>query len=632
MSNLFQWLPEHPGFRSELSQIKQSLGSHDNQLQQIRTLANHNLDFRQINRIDSLMGQLPAEQTAPSKLRLAIVGSSTVEHLVPSIRVAALRRGVWIDAYVAPYGLYRQEILNPASTLYQFSPDVVLMALGADALSVHLPLNSSSEVVQDVVQQQVGDWENLWTVLSQQCGATIIQNLLVIPQETLFGQFDAILPASRNNILSQFNSVLKKKARQQNVLLLNMDALAATVGKNNWCDPSLWHHAKQEISPVYAPLYGNALASLLAAIRGLSYKCLVLDLDNTLWGGVVGDDGLEGIEIGQGNATGEAFAAFQHYVKSLKERGIILAVCSKNNQENALEPFKQHPDMVLKEDDISCFIANWDDKATNIRRIASDLNIGLDSLVFFDDNPVERGIVRQYVPEVAVVEVPEDPAHYVRCLASTGYFDAVSFSADDQNRTNQYIANRQRQTLQDTSHSIDSFLAELNMEMMVSPFEKVSIPRITQLINKSNQFNLTTRRYTQVQVEEMAADPATLDFQIRLSDKFGDNGLISVVIAKSSADEPKSLHLDTWLMSCRVLGRQVEYEVLNAIVERAQECGFETLVGEYIKTAKNGMVKDLYEKLGFTHISTNDGSDDTHFWCLSLDEFSRKTTFIKVKH
>lgn len=630
MSNLFHWLPEHPNFRSELSKIKQSARNNDNSFQQVRLLANHNLDFRQINRIDSLISQLPMGHTFPSKLRLAILGSSTVEHLVPSIRVAALRRGLWIEVYVAPYGLYHQEILNPASTLYQFAPDVVLMALGADALSVQLPLNSSAEVVQDFVQQQIENWENLWLTLSQQCNATIIQNLLNIPQENLFGQYDVLLPASHTNILSHINSALKEKARQRNVLLLNIDALAATVGKNNWCDPSLWHHAKQEISPVFAPLYGNALAGLLAALRGLSYKCLVLDLDNTLWGGVIGDDGLEGIEIGQGNAVGEAFTAFQHYAKSLKERGVILAVCSKNNQENALEPFNKHPDMVLKEDDISCFIANWDDKATNMRRIASELNIGLDSLVFFDDNPVERGIVRQYVPEVAVVEVPEDPAHYVRCLASTGYFDAVSFSADDQHRTTQYIANRQRQTLQNKAHSIDSFLEELNMEMVVSPFEKLSIPRITQLINKSNQFNLTTRRYTQLQVEEIAADPAILDLQIRLSDKFGDNGLISVVIGKPSVDEPENLHLDTWLMSCRVLGRQVEYEVLNFIVKRAQECGFKALIGEYIKTAKNSMVKNLYDKLGFTLLPTNHDSDSACLWRLSLDNFSKETTFINV--
>ncbi len=631
MSNLFHWLPEHPDFRSELAKIKQSISSADHQLQQIRNLANHNLDFRQINRIDNLMGKVAAEATSQANLRLAIVGSSTVEHLLPSIRVAALRRKVMVDVYIAPYGLYRQEILNPSSDLYQFVPDVVLMALGADALSVQLPLHSPMSVVQDSVQQQVEEWEHLWIVLSEQCSATIIQHLLVLPPETLFGQYDALLPASRNNILSEANSVLRKKARQRNVLLLDVDALASTIGKNNWCDPSLWHHAKQEISPAFAPLYGDAVSGLLAALRGLSYKCLVLDLDNTLWGGVIGDDGLEGIEIGQGNATGEAFLAFQNYVKSLKERGIILAVCSKNNEDNALEPFKLHPEMVLKQDDISCFVANWDDKATNIRQIASQLNIGLDSLVFFDDNPVERGIVRQYVPEIAVVEVPEDPANYVRCLASTGYFDAVSFSADDQVRTEQYIANRQRQTLKDTAHTIDSFLETLKMEMIVSPFEKLSIPRITQLINKSNQFNLTTRRYTQVQVEEMASDPTILDFQIRLSDKFGDNGLISVVIGKPSPDDPQSLHLDTWLMSCRVLGRQVEHEVLNSIAERAQKCGFNVLVGEYIKTAKNDMVKDLYERLGFTRIHEDSGNADHSLWYLALAEFVKTPTFINVK-
>jgi FkbH-like protein len=408
--------------------------------------------------------------------------------------------------------------------------------------------------------------------------------------------------------------------------------LAATVGKDAWCNPSLWHHSKQEISPSQAPLYGEHLARILAAVRGLSHKCLVLDLDNTLWGGVIGDDGLAGIQLGQGSALGEAFQAFQRYVKALKDRGIILAVCSKNDEANALEPFLKHPEMVLKREDISAFVANWENKATNLEHIAKQLNIGLDALVFFDDNPVERGLVRALTPAVAVPEVPEDPAYYIRCLTSASYFEAVSFSSDDFQRTAQYLSNQQRQALQSTAHSIEGYLEQLQMEMVVAPIDEVTLPRATQLINKSNQFNLTTRRYTQAQVQDLAADPNTVDLQIRLKDSFGDNGLISVVLAKPMINSGETvLHIDTWLMSCRVLGRQVEQAVLNVLVEQAYQRGYSILQGEYLQTAKNEMVRDHYQRLGFENIATAVMDDKVRsLWRLNLNHYVPLKTHIQT--
>ncbi|MGF1498609.1 MAG: HAD-IIIC family phosphatase [Elainellaceae cyanobacterium] len=636
MREFLHWLPKHSDFREAIAICKQISESKE-QIRCLREIAKHNLDFTQTSRVDRRLQEVlaahPGEASGLQTIRLAVLASSTIEHLLPAIRVAALRRGLIAECYVAPYGQYRQEVLNPASGLYEFQPDVVLLALNGNDVGVKLPWASPVQDVKAAVEQRVDEWVHLWETINTQLKAIAIQQMMVIPPEHLFGHYDAVLPASPASILNQVNEVLRSRASEHKVLLLNTDEIAAYIGKHLWCDAALWHHAKQDISPVYSPLYGDHLARMLAAVRGLSYKCLVLDLDNTVWGGVIGDDGLSGILLGQGNAVGEAFYAFQAYAKALKERGIILAVCSKNEEANALEPFEKHPEMILRQDDIAVFVANWEDKATNLKRIATTLNIGLDSLVFFDDNPVERAVVRQFAPAVAVPEVPEDPALYVRCLSDAGYFEAVSFSGDDMKRAEQYLANSRRNELKEKAHSLEGFLESLHMEMSVASVDSVSLPRATQLINKSNQFNLTTHRYTEAQVKQMSEDPDVLCLQVRLKDDFGDNGLISVAIAKPIIFESeKALHIDTWLMSCRVLGRQVEQEVLNVLVNQARYRRYRVLYGEYIQTAKNGMVKDHYAKLGFEliHEKQEDGEAFRSLWKLDLDQFKGFNTFIKT--
>jgi FkbH-like protein len=635
MKGLLHWLPQHPNFREAIATCKHS-DEVDNQLGQLKDIAKHNLDFTQIARLDRrLQESLVTHSGEVSKLpniKIAILSSSTVDHLPPAIRVAALRRGVIAHCYVAPYGQYRQEVLNPNSELYEFAPNVVLLALNSADVNLKLSWMAKAIEVKTAVAERISEWAQIWDTINTQLHAIVIQQMMVIPPEHLFGQYDALVPGAPTSVLTQINETLREKATRYNVLLLNTDHMAAWVGKHAWCNSALWHHAKQDISPVYTPLYGDQLGRMLAAIRGLSYKCLVLDLDNTLWGGVIGDDGLAGIALGQGNALGEAFLAFQNYVKALKNRGVILAICSKNDEKNALEPFEKHPEMVLQLDDIAIFVANWEDKASNLKHIASQLNIGMDALVFFDDNPVERAIVRKFAPMVAVPEVPEDPALYVRCLSDAGYFEAVSVSEDDAKRAEQYLSNNRRNKLREKSNNLESFLESLNMEMIVGSVDAVSLPRATQLINKSNQFNLTTRRYTEAQVKQMSEDSDILCLQIRLKDEFGDNGLISVVIAKPILTETgRSLHIDTWLMSCRVLGRQVEYEVLNILARKAQQQGCHKLHGEYVQTTKNNMVREHYSKLGFELIHEKH-EDDTAFrslWKLDLKQFTPFNTFIK---
>jgi FkbH-like protein len=352
----------------------------------------------------------------------------------------------------------------------------------------------------------------------------------------------------------------------------------------------------------------------------------VLDLDNTVWGGVVGDDGLEGIVIGQGSAAGEAFVAFQEFARELSRRGVILAVCSKNDEANALEPFEEHPEMVLKRADISCFVANWSDKASNIRQIAQEINIGIDSLVFIDDNPFERNLVRQELPMVAVPEVGEDPTGFIAAIADAGYFEGLSVTEEDRERTSQYQGNKAREALKASTTDLESYLRGLEMQLVWKPFDRIGLPRIVQLINKSNQFNLTTRRYTEEDVLAVMDDPTTFGLQLRLLDRFGDNGIIAIIIGRLR--DSHDLEIDTWLMSCRVLGRQVEPTTLNLIAHESSKLGARRLVGEYIPTKKNGMVKHHYQKLGFTLMQTTDNGGSRSM--LDLNSFTPIPTFIHV--
>jgi FkbH-like protein len=380
-----------------------------------------------------------------------------------------------------------------------------------------------------------------------------------------------------------------------------------------------------EIAPQMAPIFGELLARVIGAQRGLSKKCLVLDLDNTLWGGVVGDDGPEGIVLGEGSAAGEAYLAVQRYAKQLRDRGVVLAVCSKNDPSIAETTFREHPEMLLRPSDIAVFMANWDDKASNLPKIAERLNLGIDSLVFMDDNPAERARVREGLPMVAVPELPDDAAQYVRCLADAGYFESIAFTADDAQRAQQYTENASREALRASAQNLEAFLDGLRMKVVFGPFQSVDLQRVTQLINKTNQFNLTTKRYTQHEISEFASAQDGLTLQFRLLDRFGDNGLVSAMILRPVAEEPDVLEVDTWVMSCRVFARQLELEAMNIVVEESRRRGIRALRARYVPTARNSVVKDLYATLGFLQI---EDSDRSTYWRLKLGEYAPHSTFI----
>jgi FkbH-like protein len=611
------WLPRQSDWNESLNAARQMPASEA--APRLVELANSRIDFVQTARLDRVIQQF-GESLRPylsrtPPVRLALIGSSTLAHLVPAIRVAAVRRGFWVDVFEGHYGMYRQELVESQSDLHSFKPDVVLIALDAH----HIAAGDSSSAAASLELMQ-----SCWKLAKEDLGATVIQQTILPVFPALMGNNEQHMETSPCSMVAEINYQLRSLAREAGVHLLAIDTLAQTNGMRTWFDPALWHHSKQEVHPTASPLWGDQVGRLLAALKGLSYKCLVLDLDNTLWGGVVGDDGLEGILLGQGHPAGEAHVAFQRYAAKLASRGVILAVCSKNDEGNARAVFERHPDMVLRTKDIACFVANWQDKAANLRSIAKALNIGLDSLVFADDNPFERNLVRKELPAVAVPELPEDPALYINSIVDAGYFEAVSLTTEDRERSQQYQVNAERDRLRESATDMAGYLRGLEMELVWSPFDALGLSRVTQLINKSNQFNLTTRRYTEDEVAEIMVNSDYLTLQLRLKDKFGDNGMISVIIGKIADDG--TLELDTWLMSCRVLGRQVEEATLNLVVDRARAMGIRSLTGFYLPTPKNGMVKEHYGRLGFTRTSSSE--DGSSAWSLRLSDYQPKQTFI----
>jgi FkbH-like protein len=523
------------------------------------------------------------------------------------------RHGIALECIKADYDQVIQDALSPDSAINRSKPDAILVAIDYRALPLRCKPGSAADA-DAVVQTALSYIETVRAGLKENSQAICILQTLASPAERLFGSLDRAVPGTLLNVVVRINAGLVESVIGTQDLLLDVAGIAETVGLAEWHSPTQWNMAKLPFSNTYLPLYADHVARIIAALRGKSRRCLVLDLDNTVWGGVIGDDGIEGIQCAQGDGTGEAHLAVQRLALDLRDRGVVLAVSSKNNDEVARLPFQKHPEMLLREEHIAVFQANWNDKATNIKAIAEELNLGLESMVLLDDNPVERGLVRQILPQVAVPELPADPALYARTLAAAGYFESVVFSEEDVKRASYYQDNARRVTLQKQAGDVDAYLASLNMEITFQPFDATGRSRISQLINKSNQYNLTTRRYTEAEVAQIEADPKCFTLQVRLADAFGDNGMISVVVCRELTRA--QWDVDTWLMSCRVLGRRVEHMVLREILERARHLGIRTLVGTYRPTDRNNLVQDHYAKLGFTEISRAD--DGTSTWTLDV--------------
>ncbi len=593
------WLPAVPA--DFPAQCRALLAGDEDAGPAVQRLAGYRLNATQSNKIGQTVRKLRAAGRSLSPLsdfRLGVLANATMDFAIDCMPAAAARHGIALELATAPYDQVMQEALDPNSTINRARADAVLMAVDHRWLKLDRAdlANAASRIAEAL--------ERLRSVIEsirQHGGAPAILQTVPVPPQALFGSYDRRMKGSVRAMLDEANRAIAALAEESGSYLFDVAALAERIGTDEWFDPVHWVSYKLPFSADCFPVYAEMLGRILGAIRGKARKCLVLDLDNTIWGGAIGDDGLEGIRLGQGSAMGESFLSVQQCALALRERGIVLAVCSKNNDDVARRPFREHSEMLLREEHIAVFQANWLGKPENLEAIARALNIGLDALVILDDNPAERAAIRATHPMVAVPELPADPSWYAWYLTAAGYFEAVTHSAEDLARAESYASDARRAEVMASTRDVGDYLSSLEMTIRFAPFDAKGRQRIAQLINKTNQFNLTTRRYTETEVARIEGDKSVYTLQVRLEDKFGDLGMIGVVICRPGANGGGATwDIDTWLMSCRVLGRKVEEAMLAEVVRAAQLAGVQTLHAAYIPTAKNGMVSDLYGKLGFT--------------------------------
>lgn len=553
----------------------------------------------------------------PDGTRFALLGDCATQLLATAIRGYALEMNLPLRVFEADYDQIDAQLMDTGSEFYAFAPETVLLYRCTEKLYerfVRTPLDARAAFAETEIEKIRAEWARV----QHGTKADILFFASLPMDDGVFGSYALREGSAFPYQLLKLNYLLAEAAREAgNVRLIDLEPIRAHMGYDAFHDPKLYAIAKMPISTQALPAVASRVVDAILARKGRFHKCAIVDLDNTLWGGVIGDDGLEGIQIGE-LGQGHAFTEFQTWLKELKNRGVMLAVCSKNDEANAKEPFLRHPEMVLKLDDFSAFVANWEDKASNIRRIQKELNIGLDSMVFFDDNPFERNLVRTMLPEVEVPELPEDPAEYTVFARMQNLFDTNSYSDEDRVRTERYLAEKSRTELSAGIDNYDDYLKALGMKAVCAPFDAFHIPRIAQLTQRSNQFNLRTVRYSEQEIEEIAANPRYVTRYYTLRDRFGEHGLIAVVILEKRENE---LFVNEWLMSCRVLKRGMEQFIADSILRAAREAGVARVVGEYIPTPKNAMVKDLYASMGFRPLG--DGLYEAR-----VDDYRNHQTFI----
>jgi FkbH-like protein len=608
------WLPRPPenfGALCRAASAKVDLGS------ELVKLASYAHDDNGLARLAKLIAKARTNGESLEPLlpyRLAILSNATTDYLATAITATAARHGLALECIQGSYGQPMQDALSPDSPVNKSRPDAVLLAIDWRGLPLDFSVGNDESAAAGV-QAAIDYLRAIQSGIGKASGAVCIFQTLAPPPETLFGSIDRLVSGTIHRTVQAVNAAMDELVRGSSGLLLDVSSLAAAVGLARWHSPAQWNLAKIPFDQRCLPLYAEHVCRLVNARSGRSRRCLVLDLDNTLWGGVIGDDGLGGIRLGQGDPAGEAYVDFQRYLLALRERGVVLAVSSKNEDPTARLPFREHPEMLIREEHIAVFQANWNDKPTNIRAIAEQLSLGLESFAFVDDNPFEREMVRRSLPQVAVPEMPEDPAYYVRTLSAAGLFESILFTDEDRKRAGYYAGNARRAALQSDAGDIESYLATLRMEITFQPFDETGRARIAQLINKSNQFNLTTRRYTEAEIARFESEDAFFTLQVRLSDVFGDNGMISVIFCRPTPEN--DWEFDLWLMSCRVLGRGVEKMALREVLRHARCRGIRNLIGVYIPSARNQLVERHYETLGF--VRTELTADGRSHWKLPVD-------------
>ncbi len=573
----------------------------------------------------SLKKALFSQECQRVEKRIAVLGGWTTNDIVDMLELFLLDQGIQPIFYQSEYAQYWQDAMFPPEALVAFQPDLILIQTSMRNITeAPLPLSASEAEVKAALEQQYQHFAQMWETLQNRYHCPIIQNNFELPPTRLLGNRDRWDPHGMVWFVEELNRKFGQYAASHNDFYLHdIHYLSASYGLDRWHDASYWYLYKYPMALQAIPEYSYHLSRIIRSLYGKNKKVLALDLDNTLWGGVIGDDGIEGIAIGQETAEAECYSAVQRYCKAQKQHGVLLTICSKNEPENAKLGLS-HPDSVLKEEDFVTICANWQPKDQNLVATANSLQLLPESFVFVDDNPAEREIVSGQIPGIAVPEF-DSPMECIRVLDHAGYFEATTLSQADASRSEMYRANAARQQFAQTYENYTEYLLGLSMEAQIEDFTPVSLPRIVQLTNKSNQFNLTTRRYSQSEMETILQDDSYLRLSGRLADKFGDNGIVSVVLGKQEQDV---LHIQLWLMSCRVLKRDMEFAMLDTLVQGCQERHIKTILGYYYKTVKNAMVKDLYKTFGFTKKQENENGDSV--WELEVAGYQKKNHVITV--
>lgn len=550
-------------------------------------------------------------------LKIAFVGSASIQLITSVTRALLAKYDIYPEVYEGEYNGILMDTMDTDSNLYKFEPEyIVILPDYRDILDKKPDVLASNADVTNAVANISESYKKIYEAIHGRLpGTQIIMSNIVAPFYGPLGNLEANYIFSQKSFFEMVNLAMIEH-RPSYVTIIDVNGLANYFGKRQWFDDGAYCLNKSGFSLVYIGFVADLIARQFEAFLGKARKCLVLDLDNTLWGGVVGDLGYDGINLDPNDAEGEAYQSFQKYILELKNRGVILAVCSKNDLHNAKEPFERNEHMILKLKDISSFVANWNDKASNIKNIAKELNIGTDSFVFFDDNPTERALIREFLPEVKVVDVPDDPALYLRALDRAFPFEWIQITAEDLSRVKSYSDNIERNNLMDSCVNYDEYLKKLEMHIAVNAVDESSVARFTQLTNKTNQFNLRTQRYSEAEISKMMSDSNYELLTVSLQDKFSNYGVIACVVLHYEGDVCRIIN---WVMSCRVLKKRVENYTIEKIVERARTHGSKCVEGEYIKSKKNGMVSALYEELGF---SKTKASNEQEEFALAADEMS----------
>lgn len=559
-------------------------------------------------------------------VKIAILAGSTTDEIKDMLEIFLLQNNIQPEFYQSEFDKYWEDVMFDNEKLVSFKPDIIFIHTSNRNLSFDFNMGESEESINQLLEKDYARFEMMWKKIKEKYNCTIIQNNFDLCFYRMLGNRDSWDYHGFNNYILRMNEKFAEYARNTgNFYISDLLYAQAEHGINNFSDPKYWYLYKYVISVPYIPYFAYNLANIIKSIYGKNKKALVLDLDNTLWGGVVGDDGVEGIEIGHETSMGQAYTEFQKYLKNYLSMGVVLTINSKNDYENAIKGLN-HPEGTLKPNDFVVIKANWDPKALNITKIAKELNLGEDALLFVDDNPAEREICNQNNPLVVTPNIGEI-SDYIKTIDIGGYFEVTTFSNDDIGRNQMYKQNKERNEFEASFQNYDEYLKSLKMTGIIGQFNDIYLQRITQLTNKSNQFNLTTKRFTEAEMVEAKNDKKRITLYGKLIDKFGDNGVVSVVIGKE--EDKETLGIELWLMSCRVLKRNMEEAMLDELVKRAKEKGYRRLVGYYYKTEKNNMVRFLYKDFGFKLLSESENLDSV--WELDITNYQNKNKFIEVK-